>query len=213
MHLDSFFDGEAIDLHRLTEVLDGLGHAGRVETIRRWDKSVQAKLFLAVKGHKPLTLDDFVPSGVEPLTEVIHHGRNTLPTFTLFQKRFCKPKAKDGEDAVAELWGYNEGSGHPTMIETKTFTGPGYFVTHAPKDRADIGEGEIDIDYRMSPPGKVESWPAVVPNEDRLGRFVYAGMVDVMRGVSNHVSIGRAMKGGQWMDAWFVLCREDAPAA
>jgi hypothetical protein len=35
-------------------------------------------------------------------------------------------------------------------------------------------------------------------------------MVDVMRGISNHVSIGRAWKQGKYMDAWFALVREDA---
>jgi hypothetical protein len=34
-------------------------------------------------------------------------------------------------------------------------------------------------------------------------------MVDVMRGISTHVSIGRARKAHGWMDAWFVLVRED----
>jgi hypothetical protein len=39
-------------------------------------------------------------------------------------------------------------------------------------------------------------------------------MVDVMRGISSHVSIGRARKKNGWMDAWFVLVREDpSPAA
>ena len=54
-----------------------------------------------------------------------------------------------------------------------------------------------------------EAWPAIVPNEARLGRFVYAGMIDVMRGISTHVSIGRAKKKKGYMDAWFVLVRED----
>lgn len=205
MHLDSFFDGEAIDVHRLADVLDGMGHAGRVETVARWGKSIQSRLFEAVKGHKPLTLDDFVPASVDPLVEVIHHGKNTLPVFTRFQKRFCKPKSNGGD----ELWGYNEGHAE-SLIETKKFTGPGYYVMHAP-DRTDATTGELDIDYRKLPAGKPEKWPAIVPNEGRLGRFVYAGMVDVMRGVSQHVSIGRAMKGGKWMDAWFVLVREDLP--
>jgi hypothetical protein len=36
-----------------------------------------------------------------------------------------------------------------------------------------------------------------------------------MRGISSHVTIGRAKKGGpketsQWMDNWFVLVRDDA---
>jgi hypothetical protein len=34
-------------------------------------------------------------------------------------------------------------------------------------------------------------------------------MIDVMRGVSTHVSIGRARRGGKMSDNWFVLCRED----
>ena len=55
--------------------------------------------------------------------------------------------------------------------------------------------------------------PDIVPNEARLGRFVYAGMKDYMRRVSEHVSIGRAYKGGKPMNAWFVLCREDAESS
>lgn len=212
VHLDSLFDGD-IDIERLAEVLDGIGHAGRVETIRRWDARVQSRLYEAVKGFRSLTLDHFVPPETASLVEVIHHGKNSLPTFTLFEKRFCKPELEEGEeDGEAQLWGYNEGHVE-SLIETKVFTGPGYFVTHAPRDRVEISEGEIDIDYRMLPKGKVASWPPVAPNEDRLGRFVYAGMVDVMRGISNHVSIGRAIKGGRYIDAWFVLCREDRKTA
>jgi hypothetical protein len=30
-----------------------------------------------------------------------------------------------------------------------------------------------------------------------------------MRGISSHVTIGRARKKQGWMDAWFVLVRED----
>lgn len=210
MHLDSFFEGDGIDIHRLAEVLDGMGHAGRVETVRRWGKREQSRLYEAIKGHMPLTLDYFVPPSLDPLVPVIHEGKNSLPAFTHFQKRFCKPKDENG-DVKAELWGYNEGSAE-SMLEIKPFTGPGYFCVHTPEGR-DGSEGEIDIDYRKIPPGKPDSWPEIIPNEAKLGRFIYAGMVDVMRGLSNHVSIGRAMKGGKWMDAWFVLVREDAPPA
>jgi hypothetical protein len=210
MHLDSFFEGDGIDLHRLAEVLDGMGHAGRVETVRRWGKREQARLYEAIKGHMPLTLDYFVPGTLDPLVPVIHEGKNSLPAFTHFQKRFCKPKEKSG-DTKEELWGYNEGSAE-SMLEIKPFTGPGYFCVHTPEGR-DGSEGEIDIDYRKIPSAKPESWPEIIPNEAKLGRFIYAGMVDVMRGLSNHVSIGRAMKGGKWMDAWFVLVRQDVPTA
>jgi hypothetical protein len=191
-----------IDLPRLAEVLDGLGHVGRVDTIRHWSGNVQARLFEAAKGFKPLTMDDFVPSSIEPMVEVIHHGKNSLPAFTHFEKRFCKPKpAAEGAEAPKEIWGYNEGF-------TRPFTGPGYFVLHEPEGRDDSA-GELDIDYRRTPPSKPESWPTILSNKARLGIFVWNGMVDVMRGISSHVTIGRAIRGGRYVDAWFVLCRED----
>jgi hypothetical protein len=182
------------DLHRLAEVLDGLGHPARVATIRKWERDLQIKLYEAADGFKKLTLEDYVPSDKEPLKEVIHHGKNTLAAFNHFQKRFCKPSDTAKTDT---LYGYN----HQQMAWA---TGPGYFaVKTAEKD------GEIDIDYRLPVPEKPSEWPEIVANHDKLGRFVYEGMVDVMRGISKHVSIGRAKKKGQFMDAWFVLCREE----
>jgi hypothetical protein len=38
---------------------------------------------------------------------------------------------------------------------------------------------------------------------------VYGGLLDVMRGVSSSVSIGRARKKKVWIDAWFVLVRQE----
>lgn len=203
MNLDVLLEKD-IDLPRLAEVLDGMGHVGRLDTVRHWSGSVQARLFEAAKGFRPLTLDDFVAPSVGPLVQVIHHGKNSLPAFTHFQKRFCKPKApEEGAEARDELWGYNEQTLAP-------LTGPGYYVAHLPEGRDNAEPGEVDIDYRKLPPGKVDTWPEILPNEARLGRLVYAGMVDVMRGVSSHVTIGRAMKKGKFMNAWFLLCREDA---
>ncbi len=188
-----------INFHRLREVLDGLGHLARVDTIRGWNKATQAALFEGAAGHT-ITLDNFVPSDAGPLVEVIHHGKNSLPVFTHFQKRFCKPK--DPEVTGKQLLGYNH-------QDLSWATGPGYFVT-VPGENA----GEVDIDYRKIPTEKPGSWPAIQPNSVRLGGLVYGGMVDVMRGVSEHVTVGRARKGGKWMDAWFVLCREPlAPVA
>jgi hypothetical protein len=188
-----------VNLTRLETVLDELGHAGRLATIRGWERSHQAKLYEAAKGHHALTLEHFVPTSIGPLTEVIHHGKNSLPVFTQFQKRFTRPEG--ASDPVTELWGFNRQA-------NEGFTGPGYFVVHTEWDGGQV-PGEVAIDYRKAPKGKVASWPEILPNSARLGRFVYAGMVDVMRGLSKHVSIGRAWKNGKWMDAWFVLCRED----
>jgi hypothetical protein len=197
MNLDVLLEGE-IDVHRLAEVLDGLGHRGRVDTIRGWSHDQQARLYEAVKGFRPLTLSHFVPDDVAPMTEVIHWGKNSLPAFTHFQKRFCKP---EGEDK--EIYGYNQN-------QERWAIGPGYFVLHPPTDsRPEPSEGELDIDYTKTPSSKPESWPPIAGNESGLGRLVYGGMIDVMRGVSSHVSIGRAFRGGQFADNYFVLCRED----
>ncbi len=183
-----------IDLPRLTEILDGMGHEGRLHTVRGWGKARQAELFEAAKGYRPLTLDHYVPSDVGNLTEVIHWGKNSLPLFSDFQKRFCRP-----EDEEGVLVGYNEGS-------TRGLVGPGYYV-------AEEKDGELVIDYRKTPKTKVASWPEILPNSKKLGFLVYEGMVDYMRGLSSHVSIGRAEKGGKMMDAYFVLVREDRATA
>jgi hypothetical protein len=199
MYVGTLIEDE-IDLPRLREVLDGLGHIGRVATIRGWDRRTQARLYEAAKGFLPIGLDFFVPSGTEPLVEVIHHGKNSLPAFTHFQKRFCRPKEGASQE---ELWGYNH-----TSEPVKTPVGPGFFVVHAAPE-----DGEVDIDYTRLPPAKPDAWPEILPNDARLSRFVYNGLIDRMRGISSHVSIGRGYKGGKAMDAWFVLCREDPKPA
>jgi hypothetical protein len=123
---------------------------------------------------------------------VIHDGRNTLLFFNYFQKRFCRPSDPSIKD---KLWGYN----HQTM---SWFTGPGYFV--AKPD----GPDAVVIDYYDVPPEKPESWPKIRDNESGFGRLVYGHMRDYMRGVSQHVTIGRANREGKDFDAWFVLCRQ-----
>ena len=93
----------SINLARLEHVLNDLGHSGRLATVRGWEPKTLTKLYEAAKGHHPLTLEHFVPASIGPLTEVIHHGKNSLPLFSHFQKRFTRPDAK--EDAPKELWG------------------------------------------------------------------------------------------------------------
>ena len=189
-----------LDVPRLSKVLDELGHPGRLWSVHHWTRGDMATLWEGTSGGHPITLNDFVPASVEPLIEVIHHGKNSLPTHNFFQKRFCKPKDPEAKEMLV---GYNYQS-------WAAVTGPGYFVAHP---SADAGEGSsagaVEIDYTMIPNEKPEAWPRIQPNSARLGRFVYDGMVDVMRRVSSHVSIGRARKKHGWMDAWFVLVRED----
>ena len=151
-----------------------------------------ATLWDAAKGFRPLTLEAFVPPSFPPHVEVVHHGKNSLPAATHFQKCFCRPKA-GGELLI----GLNRQTLSP-------FTGPGYFVAHPASE-----SGEVDIDYTVEPKERPDAWPPVVPSSSRLGVFVYHGTIDVMRGVSTHVTIGRAKRKDRFLDAWFVLVRED----
>ncbi|MFO0677730.1 MAG: hypothetical protein U0169_14435 [Polyangiaceae bacterium] len=185
-----------LDLVRLAKVLDEVGDPGRMATIATWDKRIQALLFEAAKGFRPVGLDHFVPTSVPARTEVLHDGRNTLPLFATLQKRFAKP---DDYESDPRLFGYN----HQSMIG---FTGPGYF-TARPGD-----PGEVIFDYRSLPDAgtpKPSSWPDIVSNHARLGRFVFEGLTDQVRALSNHVIVGRASRNGQLLDEWFTMVRKD----
>lgn len=183
-----------IDLPRLTQILDGLGHEGRVHTIRTWTKHHQQALFEAAKGYMPLDLDFLVPSGVGPLVPVIHEGVNTLPMFKRFQKRFVKL-----DRSAFPIGGYN----HQSM---QALTGAGYFgVTKGEGEH----EGELVIDYSKIPTQKPASWPELKSNEGGLAGIVNGGMIDYLRGLSSHVSIGVAYKDGKHRNQWFALVRQD----
>jgi hypothetical protein len=151
-----------------------------------------------VDGFASLGLRDLVPPEVPALATVRHFGRNTLPAFSLFEKRFTRPSGEDAEQP-AELHGFN-------FQPLSRWTGPGYFVAVDDPDR-----GEVRIDYRRLPHQHPEGWPDIVSNEKGLSRFVYGFMVDTLRRVSEHVSIGRAARKGRDMGSWFVLCREEHP--
>jgi len=188
--IHEFFRAGNVDVAGLAAYLDGLDSRLRVAEARDLAADEQARLFEAAQGFRRVTLDDFVAKDRAPLEPVVHHGRNSLPVFRLFEKRFCRPDA-----AGEELWGYNEQT-------WKTFTGPGYFVA---KPASDL---EVVIDYCEVPPRKPADWPAILENSARLSRFIYYRTRDFMRGVSKHVTIGRATREGKPMDNWFVLCRE-----
>ena len=189
----SVFIEPTLDLKRLAKTLDELGHEGRLQVVRRWDKATQARIFDALSGFREVTMEHFVPSSKGLLEEVIHDGHNSLPLFNTFQKRFARTEA-------GTIVGYNEGA-------TRGIAGAGYF-TLKPSETP----GEVAIDYREIPTVRVPTWPDITPNSARLGFLIYEGMVDYMRGLSEHVSVGRAWKKGKLMDAYFVLVRDDRPA-
>ena len=81
--------------HDIAVFLDGISHAERVEACRSLGRSEQRRLYEAVDGFRPLELADLVPPEVGDLEPVRHFGKNTLPAFTHFEKRFCRPRDVD----------------------------------------------------------------------------------------------------------------------
>ncbi len=187
---------DPIDIDALEKGFDAASAGERIEAIRCFRPRDQRRLFDAAFG-RPVTTTDMVPDSAAPLAEVIHEGQNTLPAFRSFQKRFCLPSKEYQPDDRRVLWGYNHQS-------FSGITGPGYFVAYD-----DPENSELVIDYRELPPEKPEHWPPILDNNARLGRFVYAGMVDRLRRVSDHVTIGRAYKNKP-MNAFFTLVRTES---
>jgi len=181
---------EPPDRAAIAALLDALGSEARREAIVALaGPRLQSRLYRAVADAPRVKLADFVPPDAPPLREIIFHGKNSLPAFTLFQKRFCRPPRGD------ELWGYN----HQSLA---WLTGPGYFVVHE-----EGGRGAA-IDYREVPPDHPGTWPEVKPNDRGFSRFVYSGMVDYMRRVARDVFIGSAHRGGKELGNYFVLSRD-----
>jgi len=192
--LQSMLAIDVVHVDELREYLEELGHDSRLAALRSLRPGHLRRMYDAVEGMWKLDLSHFVPPTHAAFRTVHHHGKNSLPAFTTFQKWFCQP-AKDSD----ELWGLNDQALSPV-------TGPGYFVARQATD----GRDEVDFDYLEVPPEAPAGWPPVQANEAglNLSRFVYGGMVDRVRKVSDQVSIGRAFKGSKPMRAWFVLCRE-----
>ena len=184
----------AADMNGMAMWLDQLSHTERLTEVLSLGPAAQRSLWTLTSGGR-LTLDSFVDPSTPPMQPVRHYGRNTLPVFKKFEKRFCRAPS-DAESPG--LWGYNEGS-------TRGVVGPGYFIC-----RLTNGDerGDVVIDYTQIPSGKPDAWPALQPNERGLSHLVYSGMEDFMRPVSQHVTIGRAYKGGKATNNYFVLCRE-----
>ena len=181
-----------MDLDAVASALNAMTEDQRVEGIRGLKKKHQTLLWDAAEG-RATSLADIVPEDVGPAVEVIHKGKNSLPVFSHFEKRFCRTA-----DDANVLYGYNEGS-------TRKVIGPGCFVASVDAER-----GEVGVNYYHVPPTDAalpEGWPAVKPNEEGIQKFVYAQMIDYLRKVSDHVTIGRAYRKGKVTNNFFLLCR------
>lgn len=170
-------------LDPLATALDALDHNQRVAWMRGLGRGQLRALYELAAGGPPLSVDHF--HGAEG--EIVHnHGQNSLPAFTVFQKRVVRR----GEI----VHGFNFQTMSP-------LTGPGHFLV--------FQDGpEVLFDYRGLPPDVPEGFPPLAPNDRGLSRLVYGGMVDRVRRVSQHAVIGAAFKGDKAMGAWFMLVRE-----
>ena len=191
--LHALTDRVATTREEVAAFLDGLSASDRMEAVRACGgPKIQRRLYELAAGAPPVTADQLVPPDHAPLREVIYHGKNSLPAFTLFQKRFCRPTPGTGSDT---LWGYN----HTNIA---WLVGPGYFLFHP------IDGGAPAIDYRFVPPAHPAAWPEVRPNDRGASFFVYRNMVDYLRRVSQHVLIGSATRDRKELGNYFLLCRE-----
>ncbi len=179
----------------ISDLLDRLGHEGRIAATRALDRSSQKKLYTLVDGFRPVTLLDMVPASVPQLTAVRHYGKNSMPMFTLFEKRFYRAPDQD-PSAPKELGGAN-------FQSIQLLTGPGYFVAVESKDKP-----EVLVDYYRVPSVAPDGFMKIVPNGWNRSGLIYGQMIDTLRRVSEHVTIGTAAKRGKDIGAFFVLCRE-----
>ncbi|MBN2797522.1 MAG: hypothetical protein JXX28_00080 [Deltaproteobacteria bacterium] len=123
-------------------------------------------------------------------------GRNQLPVFSRFEKRF----ARVGDEIV----GYNH---TPWLV--RLLAGAGHFVVRP----ADDASGELWIDYTLMPSGQHREFPALSEQHRPLFPFIYGDMIDKVRRVSAQVLIGHSFKpsgrGGLNDDAYFALLLPD----
>ena len=171
-------------LSPITEALNSVSHDERVNWMRGLGKRELKALYeLAAGQHLPLAhfCDD---SG----TIVRHQGQNSLPVFSTFEKRFCTQETT--------TQGYNHNGALVSWV-----SGPGHFIAEQDGD-------EVLFDYTRLPSSVPEEFPALASNDSGTAKLVFGGMIDRVRRVSTHCTIGTAFRNGKPENAWFMLIRE-----
>ena len=168
--------------------LDGLSGARKVDEVRSVRGKLVGVLYDLASAVEPLTVGELIAEQVPSGATVTWEGRNSLPAFSIFQKRFTRT-------ADGLVFGYNAGLTSPAV-------GPGYFaVSQAGPEHP----GELLFDYTQPPPFEPAGWPRFVPNERRLSALVFKDMHDFVRRVARGVLVGSAYKLGIKQNAWFSL--------
>ena len=173
----------------ITRYLDGLQGSVCVKEVLGVTGNGLKHLYDTMEGAPPTSLEELVPP--DERGTVTYEGRNSLPVFSRFQKRF----ARIGDVVV----GYN----HQIL---SFVTGPGYFVALRRN-----GEGqhrdEVIFDYTVEPPRGPDDWPPYKPNDAGLARQVFGNLNDYVRRVGRGVVVGKAFKLGVDQDTYFSLSR------
>ena len=178
----------ATDLESLSLALDGVTHEMRVNWLGGLGRREMRALWDLAEGSS-VSVEDLAPAeGVR-----IHEGKNSMPLFNRFQKRF----ARLGDQVV----GYNHNNALATW-----FAGPGHYVAYDAEEK----NGGVVIDYRTLPSAQHPEFPALRSNDVWFAKLVYGNLVDLLRRVSSHVFIGDSFKGDKPVGVLFSLCRVDA---
>ena len=171
------------EMEPLSAALDASSEQERLDWIGRLNKKELTRLFELAEGTH-LEISEFHAAEGEV---VVHVGKNSLPFFSHFQKRIS---FHDGR-----VQGYN----HQSL---QWLVGPGHFrIEHHEVS------GELLFDYLWEPETVPEAFPKACSNRSGVSFFVYGSLQDVVRKVSSHVSVGRALMNGKLTSNYFGLCR------
>ena len=181
-----------IDRQAVGAYLDGLSHQERVAQLVALPRRLMRPWYEASFHFLPMRPGDLVPSVTTAWAPVEHVGVNNL----LMARRFSKVMYKNEEGEVA---GFN-------AQRWAWLTGPGYFtVVWHPH--------EAVIDYTVLPKIAPAGFPVIRNNAWGLSYFVYRGMQDTVRRVSNDVLIGHAVRDGRSLPNYFMLTRTASSVA
>ncbi len=182
---------EVSALETLSTALDAASHEDRVAWMHALPMAQYWDLWELAKG-RPVDEDYFLHADGRVR---IHEGGNTAPPFRWFQKRFARHS--DGS-----IVGYNHPGGLGRYVVW--FQGYGPFIARQSPEVPD----EVWVDYTTLPAQHPE-FPEVRPIR-WTNYLIYGGMIDVMRRVSEDVTIGSTeVKGFPiGLGAKFMLIRQ-----
>ncbi len=192
--LESLVEGGA-PLESLASFCDALDVDARAAEVRTLSRRSIPRLFELAhppEGRAPQAqLGLLVPSDVPSGHSIAWSGKNSLPAFSRFSKRFTRSSEPSRVIGMNAQW-------------SSFATGPGYFLAAVYADHPE----EFVFDYTLAPDDAPPGWPAVHRNESGLGAIVYGHMVDHVRPIGQHVLVGAAFTtSGKPRHIYFALAR------